>query len=61
MRKRFWGDRDDVLANGAPATPATHDRTQTVESFVTAQEAADFLAITKRRILELARQGNGEV
>lgn len=28
-----------------------------LESFVTAQQAADFLAITKRRILELARQG----
>lgn len=28
-----------------------------MESFVTAQEAAEFLAITKRRVLELARAG----
>jgi excisionase family DNA binding protein len=56
MSKRSWENTDGVLSD--KATSATHNESWPPESFVTAQEAANFLAITKRRLLELARRGH---
>ena len=58
MSTRSRGDSNVVLPHATRPTSAPHDRTRSVESFVTAQEAANFLAITRRRILELARRGH---
>ena len=57
MNKRSLVNPDGMRSKGTTAISFIQDGHRSTESFVTAQEAADFLAITKRRILELARQG----
>lgn len=58
MSRRSWENPDLVLPDEANPTSAPNNGTWPVESFVTAQEAANFLAISKRRLLELAREGH---
>ncbi|SRR5579871_1700585 len=57
MYKRSFGSPGGMRPEAPHAASLIHDGHRVPESLVTAQEAANFLAVTKRRILELARQG----